>query len=306
MTDQLGPHGGRPVLPQDPEDAAQAGEPELLVNADPTALAQASAVRLVDRVLTAVAARGRADVALTGGSTPRAMYQRVLDPALSDRVPWDRVHLWWGDDRFVSRSDPLSNVFPADEALLAPGGIPIPDDHVHPFPTDRAIAAGLGPAWCAAAYATEVATALSSVDGWPAFDLVLVGIGDDGHLLSVFPGSPALTSDRVGLAIPAPTHIEPHVERVTLNPAILGAAGHLLAMAAGEGRAGVVARILEGPRDPAELPGVLARRSTATWLLDVPAAARLHGQGQTGADQAGADPAGADQASPDRSAGPPP
>ena len=176
----------------------------------------------------------------------------------------------------MPRSDPLSNVFLADEALLAPGGIPIPGDHVHPFPTDRAIAGGLGPQWCATTYATEVATALPSVDGWPAFDLVLVGIGGDGHLLSVFPGSPALTSDRVGLAIPAPTHIEPHVERVTLNPAILGAAGHVLAMAAGEGKAEVVARILEGPRDPAALPGVLARRSTATWLLDVAAAALLH------------------------------
>ena len=114
------------------------------------------------------------------------------------------------------------------------------------------------------------------VDGWPAFDLLLVGIGGDGHLLSVFPGSPALTSDRVGLAIPAPTHIEPHVERVTLNPAILGVAGQLLALAVGQGKAEVVARILEGPRDPAALPGVLARRSTATWLLDVAAAALLH------------------------------
>ena len=109
MTDQLGPRGGRPVLPQDPEDAedaARAGEPELLVNADPSALAQACAVRLVDDVLVAVAARGRADVALTGGSTPRAMYRCLLDPALSDGVPWDRVHLWWGDDRFVSPLGP--------------------------------------------------------------------------------------------------------------------------------------------------------------------------------------------------------
>jgi 6-phosphogluconolactonase len=277
LTDQLGPRGGRPVLPQDPRDAAEAGEPELFVKADPPALAEASAARLVERVLVAVATRGRADIALTGGSTPRAMYRRLLDPELFDRIPWDRVHLWWGDDRFVTRADPLSNVFLVDESLLAPGGIPIPDGHVHPFPTDRAIAAGLGPQWCAAAYATEVATALPSVDGWPAFDLVLVGIGGDGHLLSVFPGSAALTSERIGLGIPAPSHIEPHVERVTLNPAILGAAGQVLAVAAGEGKAGVVARILEGPRDPAALPGVLARRASATWLLDSLAAERLTG-----------------------------
>lgn len=204
------------------------------------------------------------------------MYRCLLDSDLAARVPWDRVHLWWGDDRFVPRSDPLSNVFLADEGLLAPGGIPIPGDHVHPFPTDQAIEGGLGAQWCATTYATEVVSALPLVDGWPAFDLLLVGIGGDGHLLSVFPGSPALTSDRVGLAIPAPTHIEPHVERVTLNPAILGVAGQLLALAVGQGKAEVVARILEGPRDPAALPGVLARRSTATWLLDVAAAALLH------------------------------
>jgi 6-phosphogluconolactonase len=275
LTDPLGPRGGRPVLPLDPTDGDRAGEPEVRVYADASILARASAGLLVERVVAAVTTRGRADVALTGGSTPRAMYRHLLDPTVSGRVPWERVHLWWGDDRFVPRSDPLSNVFLADETLLGPGGVPMPDGHVHPFPTDEAIAASLGPQWCAATYATEVATALPTAEGWPAFDLVLVGIGGDGHLLSVFPGSPALTSDRVALAIPAPTHIEPHVERVTLNPAILGAAGKVLAMATGQGKADVVARILEGPRDPLALPGVLARRSTAIWLLDVPAAAGL-------------------------------
>ena len=81
-----------------------------------------------------------------------------------------------------------------------------------------------------------------------------MGIGGDGHLLSVFPGSDALTSDRLALAIPAPTHIEPHVERVTLNPAILAPAGRILAMVAGAAKAEIVARILEGPRDPGTLP----------------------------------------------------
>lgn len=282
MTDALGPRGGRPVLPEDPRLAAEAGEPELLVETDPPAVAGASAACLVERVRIALATRGRTDIALTGGSTPRAMYRRLLDPALFDAIPWDRVHLWWGDDRFVSRRDPLSNVFLADESLLAPGGIPIPDGNVHPFPTDRAIAAGLGPQWCAAAYATEVAAALPSIDGWPAFDLILVGIGGDGHLLSVFPGSAALTSDRVGLGIPAPSHIEPHVERVTLNPAILGAAGHILAVAAGAAKAEVVARILEGRRDPNALPGTLARRASATWVLDPAAAERLSGDPGSG------------------------
>jgi 6-phosphogluconolactonase len=253
--------------------SAAAGEPEVFVARDPAALGELSAAVLVASLVVALGRRGRADIALTGGSTPRAIYRRLVEPHLRDRVDWDRVHLWWGDDRYVPRIDHHSNVFLADQELLAPGGIPIPSDNVHPFPTDRAIRDGLGAGWCAATYAAEVLGSVPLVDGWPAFDIVLVGIGADGHLLSVFPASPALASDRVALAIEAPTHIEPHLERVTLNPAILGVARRILAMAAGWGKAAVVARILEGERDPAALPGVLARRSTATWLLDATAAA---------------------------------
>lgn len=257
-------------------DRAEApGEPAIVVAADPEALAGAATEAIVDLIGAAVARRGRADVALTGGTTPREIYRRLVEPAMAGRVAWPAVHLWWGDDRFVRRSDSRSNVRIADEVLLAPGGVPIPADNVHPFPTDRAIGEGLGPAWCADACAAELIAALPEAGGWPAFDLVLVGIGGDGHLLSVFPDSPALTSQRIALAIPAPTHIEPQVERVTLNPAILGSAGRVLAVVAGAAKAAVVARILEGPRDARALPGTLARRANATWLLDAAAAGSL-------------------------------
>ncbi len=270
---ELGPRGGRPVLPAIDDDAA--GEPEIIAAADPRAVADLSAVRVVEASDEAIRRRGRADLALTGGSTPLAKYRRLVAADLRERVDWSRVHLWWGDDRFVPRSDPRSNVAPVDEVLLCPGGLPIPAANVHPFPTDRAIEADLGADWCAAALAAEVVAALPLVDGWPSFDLVFVGIGPDGHLLSVFPGSPALTSDRIALPIPAPVHVAPHVERVTLNPAILRAAVRVLAVATGSGKAEMIARILDGPRDPALLPGVLARRSSATWILDAAAAAGL-------------------------------
>lgn len=272
--DPLGPRGGAPVLPG---DGADPGEPTVVILPGPDAVAAAAADRIVESLAQAVNRRGRADVALTGGSTPPAIYRRLVAPDLRERVPWDRVHLWWGDDRYVPRDHPLSNVLPADKTLLAEGGapIPLPTGHVHPFPTGRAIAEGLGAGWCAATYGAQVTAALPSVGGWPAFDLVLVGIGGDGHLLSVFPGSEALASDRIALSIPAPSHIEPHVPRVTLNPAILGVAGRVLAMATGAAKAEVVARILDGPRDPDALPASLARRTTATWLLDAAAAGRL-------------------------------
>lgn len=268
-----GLRGGRPVVPGDGRDP---GEPAVVVVADPEALADVAAARIVLALDAAVALRGRADVALTGGSTPPSIYRRLVAPGLRDQVPWEHVHLWWGDDRFVPRVDPLSNVLLADWALLGPADrIPLPASNVHPFPTDRALVEGRGPDWCAATYAAELDAALPAVEGWPAFDLVLVGIGGDGHLLSVFPGSPALTSDRLGLGIPAPTHIEPHVPRVTLNPAILVAAGAVLVIVAGAGKAGVVERILAGARDPVALPGAVARRSSATWILDAAAAGAL-------------------------------
>jgi 6-phosphogluconolactonase len=267
--------GSDPATTEPLEDLATAGEPKVFVSRDPDALADAAAVRLAERLVEAVALRGRADVALTGGSTPKAMYRRLLDRQLRDRIDWQRVHLWWGDERFVPRTDPLSNASLADEELLAPDGIPIPADNVHPFPADRAIRDGLGPDWCAATYAAEVVAAVPAREGWPSFDVVLVGIGGDGHLLSVFPGSPALSSHLVALAIPAPTHIEPHVERVTLNPAVIVTARRVLAMATGAAKAPVIAAILEGARDPLALPGVLARRSSATWLIDATAASGL-------------------------------
>jgi 6-phosphogluconolactonase len=112
-------------------------------------------------------------------------------------------------------------------------------------------------------------------DGWPVSDLILVGIGADGHLLSVFPGSAAFDSGELALAIPAPTHIAPHVERVTLNPAVLAVARTVLVVAQGSAKAPVIGDIFASERDPRRLPGQLARRENAVWLLDGEAAAAL-------------------------------
>ncbi len=267
-----GPRGGAPVLPETGPDP---GQPEVRVLPDGDTLADTAARLIVELLIAAVSRRGHADIALTGGSTPPAVYHRLIAADLRDQVPWDRLGLWWGDDRYVPRGHPLSNVTAVDETLFARGGIRVAAEQIHPFPIDRAIDGGQGAARCATSYAREIARTLPFVDGWPSFDLVLVGIGEDGHLLSVFPGSEALRSEHLALAIPAPVHIEPHVPRVTLNPAILGAAGHVVALAAGTTKADIVARILDGPRDPASLPATLARRANATWLLDAAAAVRL-------------------------------
>lgn len=271
-------------------------EPEIIVLADPAAVASEAAERIATTVSGAVRERGRADWATTGGSMAPAIYRRLAADPLRDGVPWSSIHVWWGDDRYVPRDHPLSNVKPLDDILLALGqteagqvglgtaGAPIPvpllHDNLHPFPTSAAIGGAHGPAWCAARLADELrSTGPGFVDGRPVFDLVLLGIGGDGHVLSVFPGSEAFDSDQLALAVPAPTHIEPHVERVTLNPAILSLARSILVVAAGEAKAVVIREALRGEGDPRPLPARLARLGTATWILDAAAGVHLDGRG---------------------------
>jgi len=252
-------------------------EPRIVVAADASAVAALAADRIALTLGDAVAARGRADWATTGGSAPAGIYRRLVVPPLFEAVPWADIHVWWGDDRYVPRDDPLSNVKPLDDILL--GGhppVPLPLANRHPFPTTQAIRDGRGAGWCAAALADELrAAGLEDVDGWPVLDLMLLGIGGDGHLLSVFPGSAALDSPDLALAIPAPTHIEPQVERVTLNPAMVGVARAVLVVAYGPDKAAILAEILGADRDPRRLPAQLARRPGATWILDAAAGAGL-------------------------------
>lgn len=263
-------------------------EPEVIVVPDAAAAATRAAEAIADALRTAVADRGRGDWATTGGSTPVGIYQAMLSPRLRDEIPWEVIHTWWGDDRFVPGDHPLSNVRPFDDILLDAGGwesvrsddhrnrVRIPIANVHPFRTGEALGVGQDAATCAAELAAELREAgLPEVDGWPAFDLILLGLGSDGHILSVFPGSAAFDSTRWALAIPAPTHIEPHVARVTLNPAVVRVARRIIVVAHGAAKAEMIGRIFGPDGDPNALPAKLAVRGGSTWILDEDAAAQL-------------------------------
>lgn len=252
------------------------GEPDLVVLDTRTAATTFAAERVARILAEAVRARGRADWATTGGSVVPGLYRALAAPGLGDAVPWSAVHVWWGDDRCVPRDDPLCNVRPLEDVLLRSGAIPLPSANLHPFPIDAANADGMSAARAAAQVAAELRVAdLETIDGWPVFDLILLGVGADGHVLSVFPGSRAFDSTDWALPIPAPSHIAPHVERMTLNPAILGVARSLLVVATGALKAAVLGEVLGGAHDPRRWPAQLARRSGATWILDEAAAADL-------------------------------
>jgi 6-phosphogluconolactonase len=266
-------------------------EPEIVVVADDDIAAGEAASRIAQTLVDGVACRGRVDWVTTGGSALVARYRRMAEPPLVDAIPWDSVHVWWTDDRYVPRDHPLSNVKPFDDVLLVIAdreegtstdtnpGVPLRVENIHPFRTGEAIGRGAGAASCAAALADELrAAGLPEQDGWPVFDLMVLGVGPDGHILSVFPGSEAFDSTELALAIPAPTHIEPHVERVTLNPAIVGVARQLIVVVHGKEKAPVLADVFGAERDPRRWPAQLARREGALWILDEAAASGLPGR----------------------------
>jgi len=251
-------------------------EPELVVLADAAAVVAEGARRIAATLAAAVDERGRADWCVTGGSTSTGIYRSLVDGALRDVVPWAAVHVWWGDDRFVPRGDPLCNVTAFDDLMLGDRGVPIPIEQLHPFRTSEAIGQGYDAAWCAATLAEELRSVGPPVEaGWPSFDLLMLGIGSDGHILSVFPGSAAIGARDLAMAIPAPNHIAPPVERVTLNPGLVTTARRVLVLATGSGKASVIGEIFGTTLDPDRWPAQLALRAGATWILDEAAAARL-------------------------------
>jgi 6-phosphogluconolactonase len=276
--------------------AAARGEPEIIVGATPDDVSAIAAQRIVDGLNRAIAERGRAHFVTTGGSTPVGIY-RVLSERLRGAVNWERVELWWGDDRFVPRDHPDSNVLAADSILLAVAqfagqtsnlnyptdveegtepGIVMPVANVHPIPCGEAIARGEGPAWAARAYIDQIEAAGLHVErGFPVFDVILLGLGPDGHLMSVFPGSDAFDRSGWVLDIPAPTHVEPHVARVTMHPGVLGVARSTLMVTSGAAKADIVGQIFMTERNIRQLTAQIVRHMGATWILDQAAASEL-------------------------------
>jgi 6-phosphogluconolactonase len=235
-------------------------------------LADRAADLFIQEANAATIARGRFTVALSGGSTPEKMYTLLAAPDRRSRIDWSRVYVFFGDERTVPANDPRSNFGMAQRTLLAGGAILA--DHVFSVPTEGRSA---GEA------ATEYAAILSRFFGLPpdgpapAFDLILLGLGDDGHTASLFPGKPALQIRDTWVTSSPPGVLPPPVDRITFTFPVLNAARHAVFLVAGEKKAEVVREVLEGNPPVKERPatGVRPPHGTLTWMLDAVAASLL-------------------------------
>ncbi|WP_319796684.1 6-phosphogluconolactonase [Nitrobacter sp.] len=239
-----------------------AGERRFQVLAD----AQAVATEAANHLIARTEAQIRPAICLTGGSGPKALYALLGSPSWRSRIPWDRVHWFIGDERFVSAGDPLNNMAMAKSIFLDACA---PPENIHPVPTDAP-----DPDQAARLYEHELQTFYGAhrLDASkPLFDLVLMGLGPDGHTASLFPGDKALDEAERWVVGVDHAHVEPFVPRVTLTLPALDSSREMLFLVTGDAKRDILSKITSG----ADLPGARAHSNgVTTWLTDAAAAGR--------------------------------
>jgi 6-phosphogluconolactonase len=227
--------------------------PDVRIVADPGELASVGAAEIVDGIRRAAGASRPFRIALAGGRTPRGVYERLAatDGAAGDgAVDWSRTHVFWGDERAVPPDDPDSN---------------------YRIPADRP-----DPGEAAAAYEREIRDAFHLAPGeWPRFDLVLLGLGEDGHVASLFPGSAAVEEQRHLVVAPFVERLGTH--RISLTFPVINHAACVLFLVSGAAKAGILRAVIQGDDGPGRYPAqrVQPESGSVVWLVDRAAAARL-------------------------------
>ena len=226
-------------------------------------LSRAAADLFEDSARQAIATRGRFLVALSGGTTPVALYQRLVQSP----IEWERVHVFWGDERCVPVDDPGNNYGQARLVLLS--HVPLPAGNIHRIKSE------LKPAAAARDYAAVLKQFAEPPLNWPRFDLVLLGMGEDGHVASIFPGS------RPESAVPVrpvtADYQDRPTQRVTLTPLVFNSARQILFLVSGAGKSKALAGVLKGAPRPDRFPAQRNQPADGivTWLIDSQAGALL-------------------------------
>lgn len=232
---------------------------------DLESLSRAAAKLFAGLAADAVKTRGRFNVALSGGNTPRRTYEILAQPPFREQAPSGRTHVFWADERCVPPDDPRSNFRLAREAWL--DHVRLPESQIHPFSCQSSPAVG----------ARDYEALLRDFfgQGPPRLDLVFLGLGKDGHTASLFPFDPALEErEHWTAAVYDPGN---NLHRVTLTPPLINQAAVVAFLVEGAAKAGVLKEVLEGPRDPRRLPAQLIKPENGElyWLVDREAAGLL-------------------------------
>ena len=234
---------------------------------DPTNLAYAAAGHVVSLAAEAIAAGGRFSIGVSGGSTPRALYALLATHEFTTRFDWPSVHVFWGDERCVPPDHPDSNYRMVREALL--DHIPLPKHNIY------RIRGEIEPEQAAAEYEQVLRAFFDHKAPTPRFDVLLLGMGDDGHTASLFPGTAALHQRSRWV-------VENYVEeldtwRITLTPVALNAAANVIFLVSGRAKAETLRAVLKGPHQPEKYPAQLVQPAEGhlLWMVDADAAALL-------------------------------
>ncbi len=239
---------------------------EVLICADAGELAREAARRFAELAEAFTSDAGRVAVALSGGSTPKAMYQILAEKPFADMLPWRSIYFFWGDERCVPPDHPESNYRMADETLLSK--VPVPRENIFRIPAEdedheRA----------AASYSETLQKFFA--DEWPHLDLVFLGMGADGHTASLFPGTTALRAgDRIAVA----NYVEKLQSwRITLTADSINRARNIIFLVAGQDKAPALKEVIGGPRNPEQYPSQLIEPSHGAllWIVDEAAASLL-------------------------------
>jgi len=231
---------------------------------DLVSLSRAALEETLAIIQGAVTKRGRFAIALSGGHTPEKMFSLWAQTAqYRDKTPWNRVHLFWSDERYVPVDDPRSNYHMARETLIS--RVPIPAENVHPIPTNLS-----PPEECATAYEAELRKFFGTEP--PAFDVQLLGIGEEGHTASLFPASPVL-DEKLRWVAAVRVKAEPP-QRITLTPMVLNQGRNTFFLVAGEGKRAILSAIRdESSSKPSQYPAARIHPATEPiWFLDQAAA----------------------------------
>jgi 6-phosphogluconolactonase len=238
------------------------------VSADGSELSARAVDLFISSARDSIQTKGVFNVALSGGSTPLAMYQRLADPSYATQVDWNCVKVFWGDERYVPRGDPDNLYYAAWESLLSK--VPIPESNIYPWPT-----VSVSPEGAARLYSEMLQDTFKVA--WPRFDLILLGIGPDGHTASLFPYSGEAKQPSRVLTVPVYDAPKPPSTRLSFTLRLINDATNIVFLVSGFEKAEAVNVVLNGPIDSEKWPaqGVRPVMGHLRWLVDASAAREL-------------------------------